>query len=211
LCGDTIVLRVKRKLRSGSKLERTIANYIRVHRESNGASFGEGFRFVVSFGITFVLFGVIFSLGDLPYSASKVLVVVLSLTVGGVVTFKPTLALRVVCIVLAFVGFTFTVISLYVENVSELGFNASLLGAGTSIMAIAIAVYALIQTQQGKDVVSIDKSGRGVRNSEEGYVWIEEIKKFRCEYCKDLGRYRYYKTLSGIKKHIAREHVKRRI
>lgn len=203
---------MKRKLRSGSKLERTIANYIRVHRESNGASFGEGFRFVVSFGISFVLFGVIVSLVDLPYLASKVLVVVLSLTVGGVVTLKPRLALRVVCIVLAFVGFTFTVISLYVENVSELGFNASLLGVGTSIMAIAIAVYALlIQTQQGKDVVSIDKSERGVRNSEEGYVWIEEIKKFRCEYCRSSGAYRYYRTLSGVKCHIAKEHGRKKL
>jgi hypothetical protein len=207
LCGDTIVIRVKRKLRSGSKLERTIANYIRVNRQSSGESFGGGFRFIASFGISFVLFGVLVSIVDLPYVAKEVLVVVLSLTVGGVVTFKPRLALRVVCIVLAFVGFTFTVISLFVENVSELGFNASLLGAGTSIMAIAIAVYALlIQKQQGKDVVSIDKNGKEVRNYEEGYVWIEEIKKFRCEYCKSSGAYRYYKTLSGVKSHIAKEH-----
>lgn len=202
-----MVVRVKRKLRSGSKLEHTIADYIRLHRESNGASFSEGFRFVVSWGLSFVLFSVIVSFINLPYLAREVLVVVLSVTVGVIVTFKPRFALRVVCSVLALVGFTFIVISLY-TNVSELGFDAGLLGVGTSIMAIAIAVYALLlQTQQKKDVVSIGKSGRGVGNSKEGYVWIEEIKKFRCEYCRHSGKYYYYKTVGGIKRHIAGNHV----
>lgn len=199
---------MKGKLRSGSKLERTIADYIHPHRESSGASFSEGFRFVVSGGVSFVLFSVIVTLINLPYVAREVLVVVLSLAVGVTVTFRPRFTLRVVCSALATIGFTFIVISLYTGNVSGLGFDAGLLGAGTSILAIAIAVYALlIQTEQKKDVVSMDESERGVRNSREDYVWVEEIEKFRCEYCNNLGRYRYYKTLSGIRRHIAKEHV----
>jgi hypothetical protein len=84
-----------------------------------------------------------------------------------------------------------------------------LLGAGASLVAIGIAIYALlIQTEQKEAGVNIGGSGKGTDNSKGVYVWVERIKKYRCEYCNDLGRYHYYKTLSGIKGHIAREHVK---
>lgn len=207
LFGDTMAVGVKRESRLGSRLERTKAKSVRSHRESNGARFGNVFIFVVSFGITFVLLNVILSLVHLPDLASQVLVLVLPLTVAGVVATRTELALRVVCVVLAFVGIILTVTSLYVENVSELRFNTGLLGAGTSIMAIAIAVYALLlQRTTDKDAVAKNKNGRRVRNSEEGYVWIERIKKFRCEYCRSSNAYRYHRTLSGAKRHIAKEH-----
>ena len=37
------------------------------------------------------------------------------------------------------------------------------------------------------------------------YQYLEDIGKYRCEYCVQIGKYHYYKTLKGIKGHI-KEH-----
>ena len=39
------------------------------------------------------------------------------------------------------------------------------------------------------------------------YVWREDVQKYRCEYCKNVGEYHYFKTLSGFTKHYAAEHM----
>jgi hypothetical protein len=109
-------------------------------------------------------------------------------------------------------GGAFIIGSLFEELGSEIKWDPGLLGAGASLVAIGIAIYALlIQTERKEAGASIGGSGKGKDNLEGIYVWVERIKKCRCEYCRDSGRHRYYKTLSGIKGHIAREHVKREV
>lgn len=41
------------------------------------------------------------------------------------------------------------------------------------------------------------------------YTWIDEIKKYRCDYCHKDGRYHYCKTLKGIKNHVTEAHLDR--
>jgi len=41
------------------------------------------------------------------------------------------------------------------------------------------------------------------------YTWIEDIKKYRCDYCHKDGRYHYCKTLKGIKNHVTEAHLDR--
>jgi hypothetical protein len=198
-----MVLRMNRKSKLGKIIE-DVSLYYQSKREG----FSNGFRFVLGWGLSVVLFSVITAIAHLTSLVRWIVVVVLSSIMGVIVTRKPRRTLTVVCILLALIGFTLVGLSLNEENATKLGFNAGLLGTGAAVIAIAIAVYALLtQTQREEGVVSLSYSGMDMRNLKEGYIWVQEIKKFRCEYCKHSGRYRYYKTLSGIKKHIASKHV----
>lgn len=198
-----MVLRMNRKSKFGKIIE-DVSLYYQSKREG----FSNGFRFVLGWGLSVVLFSVITAIAHLTSLVRWIVVVVLSSIMGVIVTRKPRLTLTVVCILLALIGFTLVGLSLNEENATKLGFNAGLLGTGASVIAIAIAVYALVtQTQREEGVVSLSYSRMDMRNLKEGYIWVQEIKKFRCEYCKHSGRYRYYKTLSGIKEHITRKHA----
>ncbi len=41
---------------------------------------------------------------------------------------------------------------------------------------------------------------------EKPYVWLQDIYKYRCEYCHKSGKYQYYKTTKGITRHIEDVH-----
>jgi len=46
-----------------------------------------------------------------------------------------------------------------------------------------------------------------VKKLEAPYQYRDDIGKYRCEYCFQMGRYHYYKTLKGIKEHISKHPV----
>lgn len=52
------------------------------------------------------------------------------------------------------------------------------------------------------------KDSKKKPNGKQGssYVWLEDAQKYRCEYCLEIGKYHYCKTLNGIKRHIERNH-----
>lgn len=116
--------------------------------------------------------------------------------------------LRIICFLVFSIGVSLVFLSQNEELISEISWDPSLLGAGSSVIAIAIAFYALLtQSERRGEGVNTSGSGRNISNSKEGYVWLEETKKYRCEYCLNFGKYHYCKTLGGIKRHIARKHV----
>ena len=41
------------------------------------------------------------------------------------------------------------------------------------------------------------------------YTWIDDINKYRCDYCHKDGRYHYCKTMRGIKNHLTQAHLGR--
>lgn len=202
-CGDTMVLRMNRKLNLG-KVIKGISLDLKVKREG----FSRGFRVVVSSILAMVVAYIVGSVFHLSALAIWLVLIALCVIVSTIVSLKPRLLLTVVCIMLLWIGAMFIVGSLFEELRSEITWDPGLLGSGTSLVALAIALYALLsQTGRKEDAINVSESGRGMYNLKEGYIWVEEIRKYRCEYCKHLGRYHYYKTLSGIKGHIAREHV----
>lgn len=202
-CGDTIVLRMNRKSKLSGIIER-----IKVSHKVRIEGISVGFKIIVAIALSYVLANVIASVFNLSASIRFILIAGLSVIVSLTVSIKPRLLLTVVCVMLSFIGFLFIVISLNKENLSQIGWDPSLLGAGTSILALAIAVYAfLIYTERKEGVINISPSRRGMSDLEGGYVWIEEIKKYRCIFCLNVGTYYYCKTLGGIKRHIASKHL----
>lgn len=186
-------------------IERIEAHY-KVRRD--GVS--RGFRIVVSIVLSYILFSVIASIFNLSEIVRYVLIGTVSLGVAAIVSSKPRLVLTVVCVMLSFIGFMFVAVSFDKENIAEIGWEPSLLGAGVSLLAIAIALYALMRsTGREDDVLDSKRSGREVDSvgSEEGYAWIQEVRKYRCEYCRSLGKYSYCKTLVGMKRHIMSKHM----
>lgn len=174
--------------------------------------FGRWFRIVVATVLAIVTSHAIAFDFNLSDSMRYLIMVLLCLIVITILLIKPRLLLTVVCIALLSIGVSFTTSSMNQDNMGENVWDSGLLGVGVSLVALAIAIYVL-QEQVGRkgNAANMSGSARDMHNLEDGYVWIEESRKYRCEYCKDSGRYRYYKTLSGIKKHITREHVQRRI
>jgi hypothetical protein len=202
-CSDTIVLRMKRKLRLGK-----IIRAIMLYYEEKQEGISRGFKVIMSIVLSLFVSGVIASVFNLSGTMQYVLMAGVCLTVSAIVSFKPKVVLAVVCVLVAIMGISFIAGSLNKENVEQLVWDPSLLGAGTSLVAIGVALYALL-TQMGRKEGAIDvsESGGGTHNLMVGYVWIEEIKKYRCEYCLSFGKYYYCKTLGGIKRHIASKHV----
>jgi len=169
--------------------------------------FSIGFRAVMAGVLAYILSDIIATIFKLPFLAGGILVAVSCVGMLVIVFRYSELTLKVVCIILLVIGCLFAIVSVD-ENIDQIGWNLGLLGAGASLVAIAIALYSLLmQAKRKEDAVNTSDSVGGTDNLKKDYVWVEEIEKFRCEYCKHLGRYRYYKTLSGIKGHIAREHV----
>jgi len=167
-----------------------------------------GFKIVVSIVLSYVLATAIAYVFNLSSSIRYVLVAVSSIIVSLLVSIKPRLLVGVVCVMLSFIGLLFIVVSMNEESMTEIGWNASLLGSGASIIALAIALYALLMsTERRENVLNISLGRRGMHNLEGGYVWIEDIKKYRCVYCMNLGKYHDYKTLAGIKRHIRSKHI----
>jgi hypothetical protein len=214
--GGKIVLRMNRKSKLGRIMERVsrsskgIMEEITEDRKVEG--FGRWFRIVVTTVLAIVTSHAIAFNLNLSDSMRYVIMVLLCCIVIIILTIKPRLSLTVICVALLFIGVSFTISSMSKDNMGENVWDSGLLGVGVSLVALAVAIYVL-QEQIGRkgDAVNINESERYINNLEDGYVWVEESRKYRCEYCKDSGRYRYYKTLSGIKMHIEREHVKRRI
>jgi hypothetical protein len=174
--------------------------------------FSRWFRVIVTTVLAIVVSHAIAFDLNLSDPIRYLVMILLCAIVMPIVAIKPRLALTVVCIMILFLGVSFTVSSMTVDNTGEKVWDTGLLGVGVSLVALAAAIYVL-QEQVGRkgDAVNISGSGRDIRDSRNGYAWVEEERKYRCEYCRDSGRYRYYRTLSGIKKHIEREHVERKI
>ena len=174
--------------------------------------FGRWFRIIVTTVLAIVASHAIAFAFNLSDSIRYLIMVLLCVIVMAILLIKPRLLLTVICVTLLFIGVSFTISSINQDNMGENVWDSGLLGVGVSLVALAVAIYVL-QEQVGRkgDAVNISGGERDIRNLKDGYVLVEESRKYRCEYCKDSGRYRYYKTLSGIKKHIAREHVQRRI
>jgi hypothetical protein len=137
------------------------------------------------------------------------LMMALCIIASVIVIERPRLVLSIVCILLFAIGVSLVFIAQNEELINKISWNPSLLGAGASIIAISIAFYALIiQTEQRREDKNPTDSARKLSNSRKGYVWLEETEKYRCEYCLHSGKYQYYKTLGGIKRHIAKKHAK---
>jgi len=201
--GDTIVLRMKSKSKS-SGITQSITPIHKVRIE--GISLG--FKIVASILLSFLLANVVGSVFGLPHSTRYIVTAVLAVIVSVTVSIKPRLLLTVVCVMLSLMGLIFIVVSLNEESISEIEWDPSLLGAGTSLVALAIAVYVfLMYTERKEDVINISRGSRGVGELEGGYVWIEEIKKYRCMFCLSVGRYYYCRTLRGIRGHIMSKHI----
>lgn len=184
-------------------IERISSHY---SRRVEGIS--HGFGVTVSTGLAVILSYVIISIFNVPHEVKVVIMVGVCAIVASLLAFRPRLMITVVCIAVLFIGVTFIVGSINKEIIEEIGWDPILLGTGTSLIAIAIALYALIiQIWRKEDVVNISDSNKGMSDLKKGYVWLEEIKKYRCEYCKSSGKYYYCKTLGGIKRHIASKHV----
>jgi len=138
--------------------------------------------------------------GVLRYTVMIVLCIVSSI----VVSLKPKWVLATVCFLVLLIGVALVFLSTDEEIASEITWNPSLLGAGASIIAIAIAFYTLIhQMQEARELAGSD---RNISDSQRGYVWLEKIEKYRCEHCLCSGKYHYCKTLKGIERHIAKAH-----
>lgn len=206
-----MVLRMKRKLRLMIK---EISNGCRIaverissHYSKRRQGISHGFGVTVSTGLALILSYVIVSIFDVPDSMRWVIMVGVCVVVTSMVALKPRLMMTVVCIAVLFIGVTFIISSINEEIREEVGWDPNLMGAGTSLIAIAIALYALVgQIWRKEHNVSINDSKKGMNNLKEDYVWIEEAKKYRCEYCKSSGRYYYCRTLGGIKRHIENRH-----
>ncbi|HUW47083.1 MAG TPA: hypothetical protein VMW50_15005 [Dehalococcoidia bacterium] len=215
-CGDTIIYKMHIKSKLGRVMARVSRGLKRIIEElihgPEIEGFGRWFRIIVASALAIVGSHVIAFEFNLSDSMTYLIMLLLCVIVMTIVIIKPRLLLTVVCVTLLFIGVSFTTSSMNQDNVGENVWDSGLLGVGVSLVALAVAIYVL-QAQVGRkrDAVNISGSERDVHNSEDGYVWVEESRKYRCEYCKDSGRCRYYKTLSGIKRHIAREHAQRRI
>lgn len=206
---------MKRKSKLGRILERVGRGWrMMIERLFHGSAiegFGRWFRIIVTTVLAIVVSHAIAFDLNLSEPVRYLVMILLCAVVMITVTIKPRLVLTVVCVMILFLGVSFTVSSMTVDNTGEKVWDTGLLGVGVSLVALAAAIYVL-QEQVGRKgyAVNISGSERDIRDSKNGYAWVEERRKYRCEYCRDSGRYRYYRTLSGIKKHIEREHIQRK-
>ena len=65
------------------------------------------------------------------------------------------------------------------------------------------SIYSDISNQKCSECGVSSKVVWDVNNP---YRWLDDIKKFRCEYCLQLNKYHYCKTKAGIERHIANMH-----
>ena len=171
--------------------------------------FGMWFRILVTSALAIVVSNVIAFQFNLSNPIRILIMVLLCVVVMPIIDIKPRLSLTVVCITILFIGVVFTVDSMFKDNMGEVVWDSGLLGVGVSLVALAVAIYVLQdQVGRNRNAPNMSVSERDINSLKDGYVWVEERREYRCEYCNNLGRYRYYKTLSGIRKHIAREHIK---
>jgi hypothetical protein len=153
--------------------------------------------------------GSIFKLSGPVY---YVIMVAMCLFTSFLSIFRPRWFVRLVCALVFCIGVFLVFLASDKELIGLLAWDPGLLGAGASIVALAVAFYGLVvQREEREGTVKVNGSEVKISDLENGYVWLEETGKYRCEYCKDSGRYRYYKTLSGVRGHITREHRRRKI
>jgi hypothetical protein len=159
-----------------------------------------------------VLSYIITSAFELPRSIRYLIMAILCIITSLISSLRPRLFLRLICFLIFSIGVSLLFLANNKELIGLLGWDPGLLGAGASIVALAVAFYGLIvQREQEKETVKVNGGEMRISGLQKGYEWLEDRKKYRCEYCKRSGRYHYCKTLSGIKGHIARKHVQRKI
>jgi hypothetical protein len=137
-----------------------------------------------------------------------VIMVTMCLFTSFLSVFRPRWFVRLICALVFCIGVFLIFLASDKELIGLLTWDPGLLGAGASIVALAVAFYGLlVQRKEREEIVKVNGSEVKISDLENGYVWLGESGKYRCEYCRRSGRYHYYKTLTGIKGHIARKHV----
>lgn len=177
-------------------------------RLSRMTSFLYWLRIGISAVLALALTYIILSSFDLPNSVKYPLMITLCAITSVISGLRPGLFLRIICILVFFIGVCLIILAKYIEVIEVLGWDPGLLGAGASIVAVSLAVYTLLVQREGKEeIVNLDGSEKKIHGLKKGYVWLDEARKYRCEYCKNSGRSHYCKTLGGIERHIASKHV----
>jgi len=170
-----------------------------------------GFNSVVAALLALVLLYMITPFFHLSGALRYTIMIILCIVMSVVVSLKPRWVITTICILVLFIGVTLLSLAQNKEIASQIAWDPSMLGAGASIVALAITFYMLlIQIRPREEAIQLTDGERHIsyskKNAKKGYVWLENTKKYRCEYCLYLGKYHYCKTLGGIKRHIAREH-----
>lgn len=114
--------------------------------------------------------------GALRYTIMIILCTIMSV----IVSIKPRWVITTVCILVLFIGVTLVFLASNKEITSQIAWDPSLLGAGTSIIAIAIAFYMLFIQMESTGIIkeareSTDRE-RNISNSKEnttiGYIYL---------------------------------------
>ena len=139
------------------------------------------------------------------------IMIILCTCTSLIVILKLSWVLSAICLLVMFIGVALVFLAQNKEIIAQISWNPSMLGAGASLIALALAFYMLfIERGQSEEPTQLADGERRISNlkekPEKGYIWLENIEKYRCDYCLYLGRYHYCKTLGGIKRHIARKH-----
>jgi hypothetical protein len=165
-------------------------------------------RVCVSALLAWALTYIIMSAFNLPVSMKYPVMVTMCVVTSTIVSLRPKWVLFIIFFLMFLIGLSLIVLSVNKEAVKLIEWDPGLLGAGASVIAIAIAFYTLI-VQEGQRVKKEGLNGGEQRISDlkEEYVWLEETRKYRCGYCLSVGKYYYCKTSGGMKRHIARKHA----
>ena len=181
-----------------------VKDKVRLSRRNDGIT--RWVRVATSASLALVLTYIITSALNLSIFVKYPVMIILCVIMSVLVSFRPRWVLTVICVLIFFIGILLIILAQNKEVIMVIGWDPGLLGAGASIVAIAIAVYTLL-VQIGQREENLNGGEKKISGLKNGYLWLEETKKYRCEYCNHSGRYHYFKTLSGIKGHIAKKHV----
>lgn len=86
--------------------------------------------------------------------------------------------------------------------------TASTISEATPSLKAPVPQRPLTAVAAAKATPAVKTKKAGLK-AEGMYTWIDDIKKYRCDYCYKDGRYHYCKTLKGIKNHVTEAHLDR--
>jgi len=101
--------------------------------------------------------------------------------------------------------------------VGTAGLAAGMIGSGDAqFVCLACNHRWQISTSQKARTASTPTKSRAIKTTsqprvkpKDPYTWLDDIQKYRCEYCYREGKYHYCKTLKGIKNHLVNLHPNR--
>ena len=136
-----------------------------------------GIRVAVSATLALVLTYIITSSLNLSDLIKYTIMFTLCFITSVIVASRPKFVLTVICILVFSIGVLLVLLAQNQKLISEIGWDASLLGAGASIIAIAIAFYALlIQTGQREEANNLTDSGRKISNSKKVMYGLKKLR-----------------------------------